>query len=86
MPPGSDEVVIVRATGATTSDRVTDFVCGVGVDESATEKVKLLVPLPVGVPEITPVDPEKLSPAGRVPVVSVQVYGLVPPSALSVVL
>ena len=85
MPPGSDDVVIVRVTGATTSDRVTVLVC-TGLDESATEKVKLLVPLAVGFPEITPVDAARLSPAGRVPEVRDQVYGLVPPVAFSVVL
>jgi hypothetical protein len=84
VPPGSDDVVIARVGGATTSDSVTDLFC-TGVDESATEKVRLLVPLAVGFPEIPPVD-ARLSPAGIVPEVSVQVYGLVPPVAFSVVL
>jgi hypothetical protein len=44
------------------------------------------LPPPVGVPEITPVLPLKLNPAGRVPEVMVQVNGLVPPDKASVVL
>jgi hypothetical protein len=71
VPAGSDVVVIASAGGATTSDRVTDLVC-TGLEESATEKVKLLVPLTVGFPEITPVDAARLSPVGSVPEVSVQ--------------
>jgi hypothetical protein len=86
-PEGSDDDVVIASTGgATTSDRVTDLAVCCGLDESVTEKVKLLVPIAVGVPEITPVDAAKLSPAGRVPEASVQVYGLMPPVAFSVVL
>jgi hypothetical protein len=50
------------------SDRVTDLVC-TGLDESATLKVRLVVPTAVGVPEIVPDDAAKLSPAGSVPLV-----------------
>jgi len=85
VPPGSEDVVIASAGGATTSDRVTVFVC-TGLDESETEKVRLLVPLAVGFPEITPVDAARLSPEGRVPELIDQVYGLLPPVAFSVVL
>ena len=49
---------------ATAIDRVTDLVC-TGLDESATLKVTLDVPVPVGVPEIRPVEEAKVSPAGR---------------------
>ena len=55
-----------------------------GLDESATLKVRLEVPLAVGVPEMTPVAGARLSPAGRLPDVMDQVYGVVPPVALSV--
>jgi hypothetical protein len=89
-PEGKDDVVIASATGATTSVRVTDFVC-TGLDESATLKVKLVELLVVGCPEMIPVDAPRLSPAGRLPEgrlleVRVQVYLLVPPVALSVAL
>jgi hypothetical protein len=66
-PEGKDDVVTVRAKGATTSVRVTDFVCGAGLDESVTVKVKLLELLVVGWPEMIPVDAARLSPAGRLP-------------------
>jgi hypothetical protein len=85
VPEGSDVVVIERAVGATTSDSVTALLCA-GLDESATVKVKLAVPLAVGLPEIIPVDAARLSPDGSVPEVIVHLYGLVPPVALSVVL
>jgi hypothetical protein len=48
--------------------------------------VKLLVPVPVGVPEITPVLDARESPVGRVPEDMDQLYGAVPPVAASVVL
>jgi hypothetical protein len=72
VPAGRDDVEIASGGGATTSDRETTLVC-TGLDESATVKVKLAVPLAVGFPEITPVDAARLSPAGRVPVVRDQV-------------
>jgi hypothetical protein len=49
-----------------TSVSETDLACD-GFDESATAAVKVVVPLPVGVPEITPVVADKLSPLGRPP-------------------
>jgi hypothetical protein len=60
-PEGKDDVVTASAKGATTSVRVTDFVC-TGLDESATLKVKLAEPLAVGCPEMIPVDAARLSP------------------------
>jgi hypothetical protein len=72
VPEARDDVVIERATGATTSERVTDLLC-TGLDESATAKVKPAVPLAVGVPEMIPVDVEKLSPLGSPPEVIDQV-------------
>ena len=74
VPEGS-VALIVNAAGvpeAITSESVTDLVC-TGVDESATLKVKLLLPLAVGVPEIVPVDGARLRPAGSVPLVMDQV-------------
>jgi hypothetical protein len=66
----------------TASDRVIDFVC-MGLDESVTLKVRLAVPTAVGVPEMVPVAAARLRPAGSVPLVRDQVYGVVPPVALS---
>jgi hypothetical protein len=59
-------------------------VCG-GVPESVAVTVKVQVPAVMGVPEIIP---ELLneSPAGRVPLVTLQVMGGVPPVAWSVAL
>ena len=47
-------------------------VCG-GDSESATCTVKMEAPPPVGVPVIAPVLPFKLSPAGKLPAVILQV-------------
>jgi hypothetical protein len=41
--------------------------------------VKLKVPVAVGVPETRPVVAPRLSPAGRLPEVMDQLYGMVPP-------
>ncbi len=49
-------------------------------------QLKLLLPAPVGVPEITPVLDASVSPLGRTPEASDQVYGGVPPVAASVTL
>jgi hypothetical protein len=50
---------------------------------SVTCTVNDTVPAVVGVPEIAPVDATKLSPAGKVPELIDQVYGVVPPLACS---
>jgi hypothetical protein len=54
--------------------------------ESVTRTVKLLVPVAVGVPEITPVLAASVNPEGRTPEASDQPYGGVPPVAASVAL
>ena len=51
---------------------------------SETWTVKVDVPLAVGVPEIVPVAPSKMIPAGGAPFVIDHVYGNVPPVAASV--
>lgn len=56
---------------ATTIERLTDLVCA-GLPASVTVAVKLVVPVAVGVPEIRPVAEARLSPAGRLPVVTDQ--------------
>ena len=50
---------------------------------SVTRTVNVLTPVVVGVPEITP-PLDKVRPAGRLPLASDQVYGGVPPCALTV--
>jgi hypothetical protein len=72
VPPDKLVVVIARAAGATTIERLADFVCA-GFPASATVAVKLNVPVAVGVPEIRPVLEARLSPAGRLPDVMDQV-------------
>jgi hypothetical protein len=52
---------------------------------SVTCTVNDAVPAAVGVPEITPVDAAKLNPAGNVPALTLQLYGVVPPLACSAV-
>jgi hypothetical protein len=47
-------------------------VLAVGVSESVTVTVKGVVPAVVGVPEIAPVAPLRVSPAGKLPVVTCQ--------------
>jgi hypothetical protein len=54
----------------------------VGVSESVTCTVKLAVPVPVGVPLITPVDGLRVRPAGRLPAIIDQEYGALPPVAV----
>ena len=83
VPDGSDDVLIVKAGGAgaaTASERATDLLWA-GLPASVTETVKLAVPVAVGVPEIRPEDGSRASPAGRLPPVMDQVYGVVPPVA-----
>jgi hypothetical protein len=46
--------------------------------ESVTVNVREKFPSAVGVPERTPVEPFRLTPAGRLPAVTLQVYGGVP--------
>ncbi len=60
----------------------------VAVSEAAsvTRTVKLLVPVAVGVPEITPELGASDRPGGSVPEARDHVYGVVPPLALNVAL
>lgn len=45
--------------------RLADAVCAVGVSESVTVTVKVVWPVAVGVPEITPVAVFRVNPGGR---------------------
>jgi hypothetical protein len=49
-----------------------------GVDESVTCTVKLVVPVAIGVPEITPLVLRERPGGNKVPPVRVQVYGWIP--------
>ena len=66
MPAASVEDVIASTFGAIAIDVATDFVC-TGLPLSLTATVKLKVPLVVGVPEITPLEAARVSPAGKLP-------------------
>ena len=59
-------------------------VCG-GVPESVAVTVKVLVPAAVGVPEMAP-ELLKFSPAGKLPLLTLQLMAPVPPEAVSVAL
>ena len=56
-----------------------------GLLESVTWNVtEVFETLAVGVPERTPLAAFRVSPAGKVPAETVQVYGVVPPTAVNV--
>ena len=66
--------------------RFAEAVFLVGDSESVTVTVKFVVPVnvPVGVPVMAPVLLFRVNPAGKLPVVTAQVYGETPPAAVSV--
>jgi hypothetical protein len=80
VPAGSEDVVMLRGGGLTSSDNTAVL----DADKlSVTLTVMLDDPAAVGVPDIVP-PVDKLSPAGQVPLASDQEYGGEPPDALSV--
>ena len=80
MPVGKAETVIANAGAVMMIESGIDLVCA-GLDASATVAVTLKVPVTVGVPETRPVVAPRLSPAGRLPAVMDQLYGVMPPVA-----
>ena len=82
VPPGSDVVMTIGGGAATVMLKV---LVPVLLAASFTCTVNDTVPAVVGVPEITPVDATKFNPAGNVPALTLQLYGVVPPLACSVV-
>jgi hypothetical protein len=78
MPPFNDAVVILRLGAETVnaSDTVT-----VAPELSFTAMEKTEVPTTVGVPLSAP-PADRVSPAGRNPVASENVYGAVPPDGM----
>jgi hypothetical protein len=85
VPAGKEAVVIEGELGAAVTAMLSDFVT-VNALASVTFTVKVLEPVPVGVPEITPVVEASASPAGKVPEETDQLYGAVPPVAAKVAL
>ena len=79
-------VVIWTGVTAAATVRVNDFVavCAVGVVESVTLAVNENEPEAVEVPEIVPAA-AKVKPPGKAPEATLQLYGVVPPLAASVV-
>src|SRR4029077_11302824 len=84
VPPGNDVLVTVGGCAAAATAILKAFV-PVLFAASFTCTVNDAVPAVVGVPEITPVDATRLNPAGNVPALTLQLYGVVPPLACSVV-
>lgn len=83
MALGNDEVVTVGGCAVEEIVMLKDCV-PVLLFASFTCTVKDEVPEVVGVPAISPVDAVKLNPAGSEPDVTLHVYGVVPPDAVSV--
>ena len=83
VPPGKDVVVTVGGCAAAATAMLSAFV-PVLFAASFTCTVNDAVPAVVGVPEITPVAATRLNPAGSVPALTLQLYGVVPPLACSV--
>jgi hypothetical protein len=54
-----------------------------GLLESLARTVKVKVPSPVGVPAIAPVAALRVRPVGNAPLVIAQVYGAIPPVAVT---
>ena len=82
---GKSPVKIVRDDPVAAIATVKDFaaVCA-GELESFTWTEKLYEPAVVGVPLIAPLDEFRVKPVGRLPVDTVQLYGVVPPVACKV--
>ena len=65
-PEASVEVLIASTVPPITIEVAADFVCA-GLPPSVTVTVKGVVPVVVGVPEITPVAGARVNPAGKLP-------------------
>jgi len=77
VPAGSD-VVVTKGGCAVVATKILNALVAVLLAASFTCTVNEAVPAVVGVPEMTPVDAVKLSPAGSAPALMLQVYGVVP--------
>ena len=85
VPEGNAPVVMISGEGAMTNEIVADLVW-TGLEESVTVAVTFTVIAVVGVPEMMPVLVARVSPAGRLPEVMDQLYGVAPPVAVRVAL
>ena len=88
-PFGKFDEVVVTVSGALLLIAMLRFavvLTAVGVSESVSVIVKLELPRAVGVPLMAPVEELSVRPAGNVPVVTAQVYGVTPPVAARVAL
>jgi hypothetical protein len=85
VPLGKEVVPITNGCTEVAMVTVYDLVAvSLGADESATCTVNVDEPAVVGVPEMVP-PLLRLRPAGNVPEVTLQEYGVKPPVAASVV-
>lgn len=77
-----NDVVVIDGDCAAAATVMLRFALAVaaGELESVTRTVNAVVPVCVGVPEITP-ELEMTNPAGKLPFVTAQLYGPVPPVA-----
>ena len=85
MPRTADGIVeVTRAIGGGGGITIIDRDLSANREAaSVTRTAKAKVPVEDGVPEITPVFDARLSPAGRAPLLNVQLYGAVPPETVS---
>ena len=82
--PAGNEVVVTEGGCAAAATVILRAFVPVLFAASVTCTVKEEVPVAVGVPEITPVDVTRVRPAGNVPALRLQLYGVVPPLACNV--
>ena len=83
VPAGSGDVVVIATGGRLITSVAASVAVCAGLPESVAVIVNVLVPAAVGVPAMTPAV-LRLRPAGKVPAVTVQVIGVVPPVAARV--
>jgi len=85
LPPASEPVVTLSVGALMVMLRLAVAVL-LGLSESVTVTVKLIGPTfgPVGVPVIAPVAALRVSPAGKLPVVTDHESGVMPPAAANV--
>jgi hypothetical protein len=76
---------MISALGVTTSVKEADLLNADGLQLSVTVTPSGYAPVAAGVPLMTPLD-ARLNPAGRLPELTDQAYGAVPPAAVSVAL
>jgi hypothetical protein len=81
VPPVRGDAVVITGGPLMMSEKAA---LAVNPFASVTWILKLAAPLAAGIPLITPVAPASDKPAGNAPVLTTQVYGGVPPPAVTV--